>query len=39
MNDKEKIITEGGMVFKKKAKDENAGEKKTEVLGLLAWNA
>ena len=28
MNDKEKIITEGGMVFKKKAKDENAGEKK-----------
>ena len=28
MNDFEKILTGGGMVFKKKGKDENAGEKK-----------
>ena len=28
MNDIEKILTGGGMVFKKKASDENAGEKK-----------
>ena len=27
MNDFEKILTGGGMVFKKKGKDENAGEK------------
>ena len=31
MNDFEKILTGGGMVFKKKGKDENAG--------LLAWYA
>ncbi|MBC8603229.1 hypothetical protein H8784_16070 [Parabacteroides acidifaciens] len=35
MNDKEKIITEGGMVFKKKAKDENAGEKKLKFSDFL----
>lgn len=28
MNDIEKILTGGGMVFKKKGKDENAGEKR-----------
>lgn len=28
MNDFEKILTGGGMVFKKKGKDENAGEKR-----------
>ena len=35
MNDKEKIITEGSMVFKKKAKDENAGEKKLKFSDFL----
>ena len=32
MNDFEKILTGGGMVFKKKGKDENAGEKKIKAL-------
>ena len=32
MNDFEKILTGGGMVFKKKGKDENAGEKKIKLL-------
>ena len=32
MNDIEKILTGGGMVFKKKASEENVGEKKNKIL-------
>ena len=42
MNDFEKILTGGGMVFKKKGKDENAGEKKIKFSDFLRgrrWNA
>ena len=35
MNDFEKILTGGGMVFKKKGKDENAGEKKIKFSDFL----
>lgn len=35
MNDIEKILTGGGMVFKKKAKDENAGERKIKFSDFL----
>ena len=35
MNDKEKILTGGGMVFKKKAKDEKADEKKLKFSDFL----
>ena len=35
MNDIEKILTGGGMVFKKKGKDENAGEKKIKFSDFL----
>ena len=35
MNDFEKILTGGGMVFKKKRKDENAGEKKIKFSDFL----
>lgn len=35
MNDKEKILTGGGMVFKNKAKDESAGEKKLKYSDFL----
>lgn len=35
MNDIEKIITGGGMVFKQKGKDENAGEKKIKFKDFL----
>lgn len=35
MNDNEKILTGGGMVFKKKANDENAGEKKIKYSDFL----
>lgn len=34
MNDIEKILTGGGMVFKKKASEENAGEKKPQIRNL-----
>ena len=35
MNDFEKILTGGDMVFKKKGKDENAGEKKIKFSDFL----
>lgn len=35
MNDIEKIMTGGGMVFKKKAKEENTGEKKIKFSDFL----
>lgn len=35
MNDIEKILTGGGMVFKNKAKEENAGEKKIKFSDFL----
>lgn len=35
MNDIEKILTGGGMVFKKKAKDENTGEHKIKFSDFL----
>ena len=35
MNDIEKILTGGGMVFKKKASEENAGEKKIKYSDFL----
>ena len=35
MNDKERILTGGGMVFKKKGKDENAGERKIKFSDFL----
>ncbi|CAK7081786.1 MAG: hypothetical protein PARBA_03516 [Parabacteroides sp.] len=35
MNDIEKILTGGGMVFKKKAKDENTGERKIKFSDFL----
>ncbi|RHJ78522.1 hypothetical protein [Parabacteroides sp. AM08-6] len=35
MNDIEKIITGGGMVFKKKAKEEGADEKKIKYADFL----
>lgn len=35
MNDIEKIITGGGMVFKKKAKDEETGEKRIKFNDFL----
>ena len=35
MNDIEKILTGGGMVFKKKASDENTGDKKIKHSAFL----
>lgn len=35
MNDKEKILTGGGMVFKNKAKDENEDRKKLKYSDFL----
>lgn len=35
MNDNEKILTGGGMIFKKKAQDENADEKKLKFSDFL----
>lgn len=35
MNDIEKILTGGGMVFKNKAKDENTGERKIKYSDFL----
>lgn len=35
MNDIEKILTGGGMVFKKKAKDENTSERKIKFSDFL----
>ena len=35
MNDIEKILTGGGMVFKKKASDENTGDKKIKYSDFL----
>lgn len=35
MNDKEKILTGGGFVFKKKAPDEEAGERKIKFSDFL----
>ncbi|WP_459187556.1 hypothetical protein ACGE0T_15715 [Parabacteroides sp. APC149_11_2_Y6] len=35
MNDIEKILTGGGMVFKNKAKDENTGERKIKFSDFL----
>ena len=35
MNDFEKLLPGGGMVFKKKGKDENAGEKKIKFSDFL----
>lgn len=35
MNDIEKILTGGGMVFKKKAQDENTGERKIKYSDFL----